>query len=73
LTASPTPWRSTPAARSGLTVQSDRSDCRDHIHELELLPLHITRKQMSRIRSEFEKAVVQQFTEFATDRPYRVK
>jgi hypothetical protein len=44
-------------------------DCGDHIHELELLALHVFREQGSGIGSELEKSLVEHIHEFAADGP----
>ena len=48
-------------------------DCSDHVHELEMLPLHVAWEQTFRIVGEFEKPAIEQLRDFASDRPNRIE
>jgi hypothetical protein len=49
------------------------NDCRDHVHELEVLPFHVAREQTLRIGSKLEEPAIEQLGDFASDGPDRIE
>ena len=49
------------------------NDCRDHVHELEVLSFHVAREQTLRIGSKLEEPAIEQLNDFATDGPDRIE
>jgi len=49
------------------------NDCRDHVHELEVLPFHVAREQTLRIGSKLEEPAIEQLRDFASDGPDRIE
>src|SRR5215469_16357702 len=49
------------------------NDCRDHVHELEVLSFHVAREQTLRIGSKLEEPAIEQLRDFASDGPDRIE
>src|SRR5499427_4541598 len=49
------------------------NDCRDHVHELEVLSFHVAREQRLRIGSKLEEPAIEQLRDFASDGPDRIE
>src|SRR5262245_50796099 len=56
-----------------LALVERADDGGDRIHQLEMLSFHVVGKQLLRIGSELEEAVIKCNGELSTHRPYRVE